>query len=621
MATCWQGLWAYRFYLIVFFLPIFLLPLPILVPTKEAYCAYTIILMALLWCTEALPLAVTAFLPVIMFPMMGIMTASTIQRPFPFGSKSPGNSLLAEIAVSAPCPVPACQVSLEYLKDTNILFIGGMMVALAVENWNLHKRIALRMLLIIGVRPALLILGFMLVTAFLSMWISNTATTAMMVPIAHAVLEQLHKVPTDRDVEEGRNNPAFELQEQKEETKLDNKQDCPFPPTPSESKTQRNKEQLRFSQGLSLCVCYSASIGGIATLTGTTPNLVLQGQVNSLFPRNGNVVNFASWFSFAFPAMIILLLFSWVWLQVLFLGFDFRKNFGLAEQSRNQEQAAFEVIRREHKLLGPMSFAEKAVTLLFVLLVVLWFTREPGFFTGWGNLAFSNENGKSMTSDGTVAILIAVIMFIVPSKIPGLTQKPGNPGKLKAPPALLTWDIVKKKMPWNIVILLGGGFALAKGSEESGLSKWLGDKLTPLESVPPAAIAFIICLLIAIFTECASNVATTTLFLPILASMSQAICIHPLYVMLPCTLASSLAFMLPVATPPNAIAFSFGGLRVTDMARAGFMLNVIGVLVITLAINSWSIPMFDLHSFPSWAQSNTTGLCGVSQANVTTSSP
>lgn len=271
------------------------------------------------------------------------------------------------------------------------------MVALAVETWNLHKRIALRVLLIIGVRPALLILGFMLVTAFLSMWISNTATTAMMLPIAHAVLEQLHKMPTDRDVEEGRHNPAFELQEQKEETKLDekdNKQDCPALPTPSESKTQQNKEQLRFSQGLSLCVCYSASIGGIATLTGTTPNLVLQGQVNSIFPRNGNVVNFASWFGFAFPAMIILLLLSWVWLQILFLGFDFRKNFGLGEQSKNQERAAFEVIRREHKLLGPINFAEKAVTFLFVLLVVLWFTREPGFFTGWGNLAFSDENGK-----------------------------------------------------------------------------------------------------------------------------------------------------------------------------------------------------------------------------------
>lgn len=295
MATCWQGLWAYRRYLIVFFLPIFLLPLPILVPTKEAYCAYTIILMALLWCTEALPLAVTAFLPVILFPMMGIMDAS--------------------------------KVSVEYLKDSNILFIGGMLVAIAVEHWNLHKRIALRVLLIIGVRPALLILGFMVVTAFLSMWISNTATTAMMVPIAHAVLEQLHKIPVGKDVEEGRGNPAFELQEpspQQEETKLDekdNKQDLPVPAAPSESKTQQNEEQLRFTQGMSLCVCYSASIGGIATLTGTTPNLVLQGQVNSIFPRNPNVVNFASWFGFAFPTMVILLLLSWLWLQILFLGF------------------------------------------------------------------------------------------------------------------------------------------------------------------------------------------------------------------------------------------------------------------------------------------------------------
>nr|XP_012805613.2 solute carrier family 13 member 2 [Jaculus jaculus] len=572
MATCWQGLWAYRSYLIVLCLPIFLLPLPILVHRKEAYCAYAIILMALYWCTEALPLAVTALLPIILFPLMGIMDAS--------------------------------EVCIEYFKDTNILFVGGLLVAITVEHWNLHKRIALRVLLIIGVRPALLILGFMLVTAFLSMWISNTATTAMMVPIAHAVLEQLHG--TEKDVEEGTDNPSFELQEtssQKEVAKLDNGQ---VAPASSELLAQRNKEQLRFRQGMSLCVCYSASIGGIATLTGTTPNLVLQGQVDSLFPKNGNVVNFASWFGFAFPTMIILLLLAWVWLQVFFLGFNFRKNFGLEKEQHDQKQAAFQVIKTQHKQLGPMSFAEKAVTTLFVALVVLWFTREPGFFQGWGNLAFANEKGQSMASDGTVAIFISMIMFMMPSKIPGLTQDPENPEKLKAPPALLTWKTVNEKMPWNIVFLLGGGFALAKGSEKSGLSAWLGDKLTPLQHVPPPATAIILCLLVATFTECTSNVATTTLFLPILASMAQAICLHPLYVMLPCTLAASLAFMLPVATPPNAIVFSFGGLKVSDMARAGFLLNIIGVLVITLAINSWSIPIFKLNTFPHWAQSNTT---------------
>ncbi|XP_070418761.1 solute carrier family 13 member 2 isoform X5 [Equus przewalskii] len=520
--------------------------------------------------------------------------------------------------------VPAHQVSIEYLRDTNILFFGGLLMAIAVEHWNLHKRIALQVLLIVGVRPALLMLGFMLVTAFLSMWISNTASSAMMVPIAHAVLEELYSVPRGKDIEEGSENPTFELQEsgsQKEETTLDNGQVHPVPPAPSEPRAKQNQEQVRFTQGLSLCVCYAASIGGIATLTGTAPNLVLQGQMNTLFPKNPNVVNFVSWFSFAFPTMVILLVLAWLWLQILFLGFNFRKNFGIGSQEGEKERAAYRVIQLEHRLLGPMTFAEKAITVLFLTLVILWFTREPGFFLGWGNLAFSNEHGESMVSDGTVAIFIGIVLFIVPSKIPGLTQDPREPGRLKAPPAILDWKTVHEKLPWNVVFLLGGGYALAKGSEQSGLSQWLGNKLTPLQNVPPPAIAFILCLLVATFTECTSNVATNTLFLPILASMAQAICVHPLYVMIPCTLATSLAFMLPVATPPNAIVFSFGGLKVTDMARAGFLLNIIGVLVITLAINSWSFPIFNLYTFPSWAHSNTTASCRVSPENITTPTP
>ncbi|XP_003277160.2 solute carrier family 13 member 2 isoform X2 [Nomascus leucogenys] len=592
MATCWQGLWAYRSYMIVFLLPILLLPLPILVPSKEAYCAYAIILMALFWCTEALPLAVTALFPLILFPMMGIMDAS--------------------------------EVAVEYLKDSNLLFFGGLLVAIAVEHWNLHKRIALRVLLIVGVRPALLILGFMLVTAFLSMWISNTATSAMMVPIAHAVLDQLHSSKASSNVEEGSSNPTFELQEpspQKDVTKLDNGQALPVTSAPSEGRAHLSQEHLHLTKCMSLCVCYSASIGGIATLTGTAPNLVLQGQISSLFPQNGNVVNFASWFSFAFPTMVILLLLAWLWLQILFLGFNFRKNFGIGEKMQEQQQAAYCIIQTEHRLLGPMTFAEKAISILFVILVLLWFTREPGFFLGWGNLAFPNAKGESMVSDATVAIFISIIMFIIPSKFPGLTQDPENPGKLKAPLGLLDWKTVNQKMPWNIVLLLGGGYALAKGSERSSLSEWLGNKLTPLQSVPAPAIAIILSLLVAVFTEFTSNVATTTIFLPILASMAQAICLHPLYVMLPCTMATSLAFMLPVATPPNAIVFSFGDLKVLDMARAGFLLNIIGVLVIALAINSWGIPLFSLHSFPAWAQSNTTAQCLPSLANTTTPSP
>uniref|UniRef100_F7CT97 Solute carrier family 13 member 2 n=1 Tax=Ornithorhynchus anatinus TaxID=9258 RepID=F7CT97_ORNAN len=536
---------------------IIIIILTTLSPLQEARCAYVIIIMALFWCTEALPLAVTALLPVILFPLMGIMDSE--------------------------------EVCMEYLKDTNMLFIGGLLVATAVEHWNLHKRIALQVLLIIGVRPALLILGFMIVTAFLSMWISNTATTAMMVPIAHAVLEQLYN-SNSGEAEEGTVNHSFELQEPQQEPQ-------------HLQRRQKEKEHHRFSQGISLCVCYAASIGGIATLTGTTPNLVLQGQINSLFPDNPSVVNFASWFIFAFPTMIILLLVAWIWLQILFLGFNFRKNFSCGGREQEREQAAFRVIREEQRSLGPMTFAEVAVTVIFVLLVLLWFTREPGFIPGWGTVAFPNEIGESMATDATVAIFIGIILFIVPSEIPGSQEK------TRGPQALLNWKTVNEKMPWNIVFLLGGGFALAKGSEVSGLSSWLGYKLTPLQNIPPPAIALILCLLVATFTECTSNVATTTLFLPILASLSQAICLNPLYVMLPCTLSASLAFMLPVATPPNAIVFSFGQLKVSDMARAGFLLNILGVLVISLAINSWAYPIFDLGSFPEWAAINGTSEC------------
>ncbi|NXN96890.1 S13A2 protein, partial [Rhinopomastus cyanomelas] len=567
-----------------------------------AKCGYVIIVMALFWCTEALPLAVTALFPVLLFPLMNIMDSTTV-----------------------------CQ---EYLKDTNMLFIGGLMMATAIEKWNLHKRVALRVLLITGVRPALLLMGFMAVTAFLSMWISNTATTAMMVPISQAVLEQLHKSETESSTADQTSehiNKAFELQEDsiKSESLKKTEEKGLFLSSLSsvtllflswhldahtltiEEDRKRNEELLeekhnKFSKGMTLCICYSASIGGIATLTGTTPNLVLQGQINDIFPDNGNIINFASWFSFAFPTMLLLLILTWIWLQMVYLGFDFRKNFGCAASAsaKAKEQHAYETIKEESKKLGQMKFAEITLVVIFVLLVLLWFTRDPGFIPGWATVLF-NDSKTSYVTDATVAIFISVLLFIIPSSISNNDredkQQAGSRSKIRAPPALLDWKVVHEKMPWNIVLLLGGGFALAKGSEKSGLSEWLGSKLTPLQNIPYPAIAFLLSLLVATFTECTSNVATTTLFLPILASMAQAICLNPLYVMLPCTLAASLAFMLPVATPPNAIVFSYGQLKVIDMAKAGFMLNILGVLTINLAINTWASSLFQLQTFPSWA--------------------
>ncbi|XP_070839211.1 solute carrier family 13 member 2-like [Chaetodon trifascialis] len=594
-----KWLWYHRNYIIILVVPLALLPLVFVYPTSEMKCGYAIILMALFWCTECMPLAVTALMPIILFPMMGIMKAEA--------------------------------VSIQYLKDSNMLFIGGLLVAIAVEHWNLHKRIALGVLLLIGVRPSLLLMGFMIVSAFLSMWISNTATTAMMLPIAQAVLQQLKTTEAqaeERDLEAAAaENHAFELEaSQEKQDTTDDKQskvedrECDnlpinfnfWPPAELKDGLDSLQESRRkaieakydlLTKGMSLSVCYSASIGGTATLTGTTPNIILQGQIEQLYPTNGGVINFATWFGFAFPNMVLMLVLTWFWLQAIFLGLNFKQTFGCGGKS-NRDKEAYAVMRDEYKKLGGMKFAEVAVLIIFVLLVVLWFTRSPGFIPGWAEVLFT-YNGSVYVSDGTIAILMSMLFFVIPSRLPKCGSYGYNEeGKLvKAPRTLLNWEVVHQRMPWNIILLLGGGFALAEASEVSNLSKWLGDRLAPLENIPPYAISLLLSLLVATFTECSSNTATTTLFLPILGSMATAIKIHPLYVMLPCTIAASLAFMLPVATPPNAIAFSFGNLKVFDMVKAGFILNIIGILTVNLGINTWGYAMFDMGTFPEWANS------------------
>ncbi|RXN07622.1 solute carrier family 13 member 5-like protein [Labeo rohita] len=485
MISTLKSIWNLKKGIVLFFTPLIFLPLPVVINTREASCAYVIILMAVYWCTEALPLAVTSLLPAVLFPMLGIMQSK--------------------------------MVCMQYLKDTNMLFVGGLMVAVAVEHWNLHKRIALRVLLIVGVRPALLMLGFMGVTAFLSMWISNTATTAMMVPIVQAVLEQLNKQETESSqMTCGEERPQAPEAEYKQTGKdRDREVVLRMLDVSPEARQKESAEKRLMAKGMTLCVCYAASVGGTATLTGTGPNLVLKGQMNQLFPENGDVINFASWFGFAFPNMIIMLTIAWLYLQFIFMGFNIRKTWGCGAVKSEKDIAAYNVIREQHLQLGPMCFAELSVLALFSLLVALWFTRDPGFVTGWATHTFNTE--AEYVTDATVAVFIALLLFILPSKPPRLcfwasTGSETEPQLSSASsPALLSWKVAQKKLPWNIVLLLGGGFALAKGSE------------------------------------------------------SQSVGINPLYIMVPCTLSASFAFMLPVATPPNAIVFSYGYLKVSDM--------------------------------------------------------
>ncbi|XP_074046610.1 Na(+)/citrate cotransporter isoform X2 [Macrotis lagotis] len=540
MASVLSCLRKFKTFLFLFLTPFLLLPIMVLTQSKSADCAYVILLMAVYWCTEVIPLAVTSLLPALLFPLLKIMDSK--------------------------------QVCIQYMKDTTMLFLGGLIVAVAVEHWNVHKRIALRTLLMVGISP-----GF------------NTATTAMMVPIVQAVLEQLKVIDKDNKCYPS----SVELLDKDE---------------PLQGKSVvKTREMLTkdrdICKAMTLCISYAASIGGTGTLTGTGPNIVLSGQMNTLFPESKEIVNFASWFGFAFPCSILMLFISWIWLQWLFLGANFKRNMGIGMEKTEKEKAAYMLIKEEYQKLGPLSYAELSVLINFILLVLLWFLRDPGFVPGWQSIYWI-ENKKKYVSDGTVAVFVSLLMFILPSQKLKFNFRSQTEEEWKAPfypPPLLTWKVAQEKVPWGIVLLLGGGFAIAKGCEVSGLSEWMGEQMEPLKALPPTILVILLTSLIASFTEYTSNIATATLFLPIFASMCQKISINPLYVMLPCTLSTSYAFMLPVATPPNAIVFSYGHLKVSDMVKAGLIMNVIGLICVSLAINTWGRLLFDLDQFPSWA--------------------
>ena len=428
--------------------------------------------IAVWWITEAVPIAITSLLPVVLFPLTGGMELAKTTASF-------GHRYI-------------------------FLYIGGFILAIAIERWNLHKRIALNIIQLIGTNVKNVILGFMVATAFLSMWISNTATSVMMLPIGMSIISQL----------------------------IDN------------PKTVENENQ-NFGKALMLAIAYSASIGGMATLIGTPPNLVLATIVQETY---GIEITFSKWFMFGLPISLILLAICWKYLTEIAFTFKLKKFPGGRIE-----------INKQLKSLGKLSYEEKMVLLIFVGTAFAWITRS-----------FLLQKLIPNLDDTIIAVIAGILLFILPA------SKSKNR-------KLINWEEAVK-LPWGILLLFGGGLALAQGFKTSGLAEWIGGQLTLLEGASIFILLLFLIALVNFLTEITSNLATTAMILPILAPLSLVLDVNPFMLMVGATVAASCAFMLPVATPPNAVVFGSGYLRIPDMAKTGVWMNLFSIIFLTIMV-------------------------------------
>nr|CAC19843.1 SDAT(At) [Arabidopsis thaliana] len=439
------------------------------------------------WLTEAVPMPITSMTPLFLFPLFGISAADDVAN--------------------------------SYMDDVISLVLGSFILALAVEHYNIHRRLALNITLVFCVEPLnapLLLLGICATTAFVSMWMHNVAAAVMMMPVATGILQRLPSSSSTTEVV----HPAVG----------------------------------KFSRAVVLGVIYSAAVGGMSTLTGTGVNLILVGMWKSYFPE-ADPISFSQWFFFGFPLALCIFVVLWCVLCVMYCP----KGAGQALSPYLHKSH----LRRELDLLGPMNFAEKMVLAVFGGLVVLWMTRNiTDDIPGWGRI-FAGRAG-----DGTVSVMMATLLFIIPSNI-----KKGE--------KLMDWNKCKK-LPWNIVLLLGAGFAIADGVPTSGLAEVLSKGLVFLETAPYWAIAPTVCLIAATITEFTSNNATTTLLVPLLIEIAKNMGIHPLLLMVQEPLGAQFAFLLPTGTPSNVVGFTTGHIEIKDMIKTGLPLKIAGTIFLSI---------------------------------------
>ena len=451
------------------------------------------VLMACWWATEAIPIAATALVPLAAFPVVGIISMREAAAP--------------------------------YADPIVMLLLGGFIVALAIERWNLHARIALNVVAAFGSRPALMILGFMTATAVLSMWISNTATTLMMIPIALSVAKAVEEEGVDAS---------------------------------------------RFAPALALGVAYAASVGGIATPVGTPTNLIALGFLGREF---GADIAFPNWMMIGVPAAALII--PAIWFILTKLTFKV--------EARAPSEAGREAVLEHKRALGRMSGPEVRVALAFAVVALLWMGRilpgeligRPGESFGWNPLLawLSGALDLPVTlalGNAQIAVAGAVAMFLIPADS-------GAKGE-----ALMDWDTVQARLPWGVVILFGGGLSLAAAIQATGLAEWIGTHLQWVAALPLPVTVLILCLIVVFLTELTSNVATVSGFLPVLGAVAMEAGVPPAWLIAPVALAASCAFMLPVATAPNAIVYASGAVTMNQMIKAGFRLNLAAAPIVAL---------------------------------------
>lgn len=455
------------------------------------YMAGVMALMAIFWLTEAIPMAATALLPLALYPLLKIQNAVEVSQHF-------GSRFI-------------------------FLFLGGFLIALAIEESGLHRRVALAIIYAVGDQPRRVILGFMLATAGLSMWISNTATTLLMLPIAVSVLAQIS------------------------------------------SGIQDEKRKKNLGIGLMLCIAYAASIGGCATLIGTPPNVAFAGYYESHFP-NEPPIGFANWLMMVLPFSLVFLLICWLVMTRLLFPVGGESSLG-----------GRSVIQKSMQALGPMSQAEWTMGVVFLCTALLWVLREPASGWGWAPLIGVDEK---WADDGTTAMVMSIICFLLPS---------GKQDKSR----LLEWKVTQR-VPWGILLLFGGGVALAKGLEATGLDLLLGQQMaSAMSALSNDGMIAVSATGMVWFTEFTSNLASINMLLPVLDGTAQQLNVEPLLLMLPATLAASCAFMMPVATPPNAIIYGSGHVPIRSMIKAGIVLNLISSVLIWLVIRFLAPLLFE----------------------------